>query len=152
MKFKNLIMAMAIFAVFSTCLPAQLYAVSVEEANKIESAMPDEAAAVPKKERKMLVFSLCEGFKHSCIPYWEKALEVMSEKTGAFECEFSTDMSVFNEQNLKRFDAVCLNNTTGLKFNEVQRKALMDFIKGGKGLVGIHAATDNFLTGRRRLK
>jgi type 1 glutamine amidotransferase/HEAT repeat protein len=144
MKFKNLIAVIVLFAFLATCFPFQLYAVSVEEAGKIESAMPDEAAAVPKKDRKMLVFSLCEGFKHSCVPYWEKVLEVMSEKTGAFECEFSKDMSVFNAQNLKRFDAVCLNNTTHLKFNDEQRKAFMNFIKGGKGLVGIHAATDNF--------
>ena len=144
MKFKNLIAVIVLFAFLATCFPGQLCAVSVEEAGKIESAMPDEAAAVPKKDRKMLVFSLCEGFKHSCVPYWEKVLEVMSEKTGAFECEFSKDMSVFNAQNLKRFDAVCLNNTTHLKFNDEQRKAFMDFIKGGKGLVGIHAATDNF--------
>jgi type 1 glutamine amidotransferase len=41
-----------------------------------------------------------------------------------------------------------LNNTTHLKFDPKETpercEALMDFIKGGKGVVGIHAATDNF--------
>jgi type 1 glutamine amidotransferase len=46
---------------------------------------------------------------------------------------------------LGEFDAVMFNNTTQLKFeNEKWRSALMDFVKSGKGICGIHAATDNF--------
>ena len=56
-------------------------------------------------------------------------------------------MDVFTPENLAQYDAVLLNNTTQLKFNDpAQRKALLDFVKGGKGLIGIHAATDNFPT------
>jgi len=39
---------------------------------------------------------------------------------------------------------VCFNNTTRLSFDEPLRENLMNFIKGGKGIIGIHAATDNF--------
>jgi type 1 glutamine amidotransferase len=39
------------------------------------------------------------------------------------------------------------NNTTKLEFNEPgQRQAIMDFVKGGKGIIGFHAAIDNFYT------
>ena len=124
--------------------PAQSHAVSPEEAQKIEKAVPAKATAVPKQPRKLLVFSLCEGYVHSSIPYWSKALEVMGRKTGAYEAVFSKDMSMFKPENLNQFDAVCFNNTTHLKFEEPLRKSLMDFIKGGKGIVGIHAATDSF--------
>jgi len=72
----------------------------------------------------------------------------MGKKTGAFEVVIADDYSVFTDKRLKQFDAVCLNNTTGLKFNPKETpercKALMDFVKGGKGIVGVHAATDNF--------
>ncbi len=119
-------------------------AISPEEVKKIEDAMPTKAVAQPAKARKMLVFNLCNGFKHSSIPYWDKVLEIMARKTGAFSIVVSSDMSVFEAAKLKEFDAVCFNNTTKLEFAEPLRKSLMDFVKGGKGIVGIHAATDNF--------
>jgi hypothetical protein len=119
-------------------------AVSADEIQKMEQAMPTKPTHPPEKPRKILVFNLCNGFKHSSIPYWDKALEIMGKKTGAFQVEVSNDMSAFSAENLKRFDAVCLNNTTALKFSQPQREVLMDFVKGGKGIIGIHAATDNF--------
>lgn len=115
-----------------------------EELQNIEKAAPAKATVQPAKPRKMLVFNLCNGFKHSSIPYWDKALEIMGKKTGAFSVAISSDMSMFKPENLNQFDAVCLNNTTRLQFDEPLRKSLMDFVKGGKGIVGIHAATDNF--------
>ncbi len=120
------------------------FGVSKDEIAKMTSAMPEKAAAQPKAGRKVLVFSLCKGFKHGCIPYWSKSLSIMGRKTGAFETVDSKDMSVFNAASLEQFDAICFNNTTHLEPDEGQQKAIMDFIKGGKGIVGIHAATDNF--------
>jgi len=120
-------------------------AVSTEEVQKMEAAMPAKPVAAPKKSRKLLVFNLCKGFKHGSIPHWDKALEIMGRKTGAFQTVVSSDMAMFKAENLSKFDAVCLNNTTKLGFKEPElRKSLMDFIKGGKGIIGIHAATDNF--------
>jgi type 1 glutamine amidotransferase len=111
----------------------------------MEAAMPAKPVATPKQPRKLLVFNLCKGFPHGSIPYWDKALEIMGKKTGAFEVVVSGDMAMFKAENLNKFDAVCLNNTTKLGFEEPElRKSLMDFIKGGKGIIGIHAATDNF--------
>ncbi len=72
-------------------------------------------------------------------------LEIMGKKTGAFEVVQGDDMALFKPESLRRFDAVCFDNTTQLKFEDASlRKALMDFVKGGKGVIGIHAATDNF--------
>ncbi len=122
--------------------------VSAEEIQKIENAMPTKAVIEPNKPRKLLVFNLCQGFVHSSIPYWDKALEIMAQKTGAFSVEFSNDLNIFKAESLQKFDAVCFNNTTDLKLSPEQTpdlcKSLMDFVKGGKGIVGIHAATDNF--------
>ncbi len=135
----------------ATCLSAATQGLkdpSAEEVQKIEAAMPTKAVVEPAKARKILVFSLCQGFKHSSIPYWMKALEVMGQKTGAFSVVFSEDLNDFNAENLKQFDAVCLNNTTQLKLNPKDTpelaKSLMEFVKGGKGMIGLHAATDNF--------
>ena len=128
--------------------PAKLREVTTEEVQKIEKAMPRRATVRTRSPRKLLVFWRCEGFFHTSIPVVNKALEIMGKKTGAFDVVITDDYSVFTAQKLKQFDAVCLNNTTGLKFNPKETpercKALMDFVKNGKGIVGVHAATDNF--------
>ncbi len=128
--------------------PAKLREVTAEEVQKIEKAMPRRATVRVTRPRKLLVFWRCEGHFHKSIPVGNKALELMGQKTGAFDVVITDDYSVFTAEKLKQFDAVCLNNTTGLKFdpkeNPERCKALMDFVKSGKGIVGIHAATDNF--------
>lgn len=120
------------------------FAINADEIGKITAAAPDKASVQPKQPRKILVFSLCQGYKHSSIPYCGKAIEILGSKTGAFTCDDTIDKSVFTAENLKQYDAIVFNNTTKLTFDESQRKAIMDFVKGGKGIVGIHAATDNF--------
>jgi len=128
--------------------PEELRKLSSQEVQRIENAVPKKATVKPAKPRKLLVFWRCESFFHASIPVGNKALELMGKKTGAYETVITDDYSVFTAENLKQFDAVCFNNTTHLKFNTKETpercKALMDFIKGGKGIVGIHAATDNF--------
>ena len=69
----------------------------------------------------------------------------MGEKTGAYTTVTSDDMSMFNPDKLKEFDAVIFNNTTTLAFeNPAHREALLDFVNSGKGIVGIHSSVDNF--------
>ncbi|MHC4621420.1 MAG: ThuA domain-containing protein [Planctomycetota bacterium] len=120
-------------------------AISPEELQKMENAVPAKATVQPQQPRKLLVFNLCNGYKHSSIPYWDKAIELMGQKTGAYVAVVSNDMSMFRPENLNQFDAVCLNNTTKLDFSDPElREGLMNFVKGGKGLIGIHAASDNF--------
>ena len=129
--------------------PKELRQLKDEEIAKIKAALPDKAVAKPAQARKMLVFWKCEGFFHTVIPVANEALKLMGEKTGAFQVTAVTDdYSVFNAETLKQFDIVCLNNTTRLKFDPKltpeRCQALLDFVKSGKGLVGIHAACDNF--------
>lgn len=115
-----------------------------EELARIQQALPDRPVVEVSRPRRLLVFDRCDGFKHSSIPYWNKTLELMGKKTSAFDVTISSDMSVFDAKSLSQFDAVCLNNTTRLTFDQQQRKALLEFIQSGKGLIGIHAASDNF--------
>ncbi|TKJ35731.1 MAG: hypothetical protein CEE38_14080 [Planctomycetes bacterium B3_Pla] len=128
--------------------PETLRELKAEEVQKIEQALPAKATVKPPKGRKLLVFWRCEGFYHKSIPVVNRALELMGKKTGAYEVVVTDDYSVFTKRNLRQFDAVCLNNTTGLDFDPEKTpdrcEALMDFVKSGKGIAGIHAATDNF--------
>ena len=114
----------------------------------MEEAMPTKAVVEPAKPRKLLVIDLVRGYYHSSIPYWNKALQIMGEKTGAFSVTITEDVNMFSAENLAQFDAVCFNNTVSLPLSPDKTpelcKSLMDFVKGGKGLVAIHAGTDTF--------
>jgi hypothetical protein len=106
---------------------------------------PRQATAQPKKERKALVFYRSESFIHTSIPTANLALEEMAKKTKAFSVDLADQYKVFTAENLEQYDAIIFNNTTHLKLpEESQRKAILDFINRGKGIVGIHAASDNF--------
>ncbi|MFH1717827.1 MAG: ThuA domain-containing protein [Planctomycetota bacterium] len=120
-------------------------AISGDELQKIRKAIPKEAAVKPLRPRKLLVFNRAKGLIHTSIPYATKALELMAEKTGAFEMVVSDDMSIFSPEGLKPFDAICFNNSNRMDFtDDAMRKSLMDFVRSGKGVVGVHAATTNF--------
>ncbi len=114
-----------------------------DEVRKVEAAMPAKAPAEPKKARKLLVYSLAKGFVHDSIPLGGKTFALMGRKTGAFQVTETVDPAVFTPAKLAEFDAVMMNNTTGDCLpTRQQQQALVDFVKGGKGIAGIHSATD----------
>lgn len=136
---------------------------SKSSAALIQEHAPAEAYAQPEAPRKLLVFTLCRGFRHASIPVGVEALETMGQKTGAYAATVSEDPAVFEPDSLRRFDAVCFLNTTGELFRPADmdkrspaeqeqaaarekrlKQSLLDFVRGGKGIVGIHAATDCF--------
>jgi type 1 glutamine amidotransferase len=121
--------------------------VKPEFVERIEQALPDQTQAKPAKPRKLLVFYKTEGFVHGSIPTGNFALKRLGEKSGAYTADFSNDMKSFDEATLFTYDAVLFNNTTQLKFTDPQHRAnLLRFIKEGRGMAGIHAASDNFGT------
>ncbi|MBN2448223.1 MAG: DUF1080 domain-containing protein [Phycisphaerae bacterium] len=136
-----------------------------DEAALIKQAAPNKPIVKPEKPRKLLVFTLTRGFYHDVIPTATLALQIMGEKTGAFEVTQTDDISFFEPDKLKQFDAVCFQNTTGEVFTPADfdklspddqakaverrhrlRQSLFDFVTSGKGLVGVHAATDTLYT------
>ncbi|HVE15482.1 MAG TPA: ThuA domain-containing protein, partial [Chthoniobacterales bacterium] len=119
--------------------------VPADALQKMKDAAPDKAPAKPIKPRKLLVFYRTQGYVHQSIPYGIEALKILGQKTGAFTVVASDDMAMFTPQKLAEFDGVLFLSTTGLTFEDpATRKALLDFLASGKGIMGIHAATDNF--------
>lgn len=131
---------------------------------KVEAALPAKAPAEPKGPHKVLIFSKTNGFRHDSIPVGAATLILMGEKTGAYTAVHTEDESYFEPGKLKQFDAVIMLNTTldvfrpsdkkmprdkkaleEVKEREAMlKKSLVNFVKRGGGLVGIHAATDTY--------
>ena len=116
------------------------------------AALPAKAPVRPRQPRKVLVLAKAAGFVHSSIPLAARTIEAMGQKTGAWSTTVTYDPADINEKNLQQYDAIFLDSTTGEFLDDpndaaataARRKALMDFVRGGKGLAGIHAATDSY--------
>jgi len=145
LKRQTAMVVVAIALMFSS-LAVNIYAdIPAGDLEKIQQAVPDTAPAKPAKNRKLLILTKCNGYVHSSIPYCSKALAIMGEKTGAYSTVVTDQVSDLRAENLKNFDAVCFNNTTRLNLEQPGlRKSLLQFVRSGKGVIGIHAATDCF--------
>ena len=116
------------------------------------AALPDKAPATARQPRKVLVLGKAAGFVHSSIPLAARTVEELGKKTGAWSTTITYDPADINPQNLKQYDAVFLDSTTGAFLDDpndqaatdARRKALLEFVRGGKGLAGIHAASDSY--------
>ena len=123
-----------------------------EQVQAMLAALPDKAPAKPRQPRKVLVLGKAAGFVHSSIPLAARTVEELGKKTGAWSTTVTYDPADINAQNLKQYDALFLDSTTGAFLDDpndqaatdARRKALLDFVRGGKGLAGIHAATDSY--------
>jgi len=122
------------------------------DVDKMIAALPDKAPAKPLKPRKILVLGRAAGFVHSSIPLAAKTVEAMGTKTGAWSTTITYDAADINADNLKQYDAVFLDSTTGCFLDDpadkaatdARRAALLDFIRSGKGIAAIHASTDSY--------
>ena len=125
------------------------------------------ALAAPKK---VLVVTVTLGFHHSSIPTAEKVIAELAKESGVFTVDYARvnpDDPQFKDANgkrddakvaaaikevlaekmspaaLKNYDAVIFANTTG-DLPLPNKQAFLDWIKSGKGFVGMHSATDTF--------
>ena len=137
--------------------PADLFAQKAEDLAKVEKALPESAPAKAKAPRNVLIYSRTAGFRHSSIAIGTRAITLMGDKTKAYTVFATEDESFFEPAKLAKFDAVFMLNTTGNclrpktgdkaeqdKREEALKKSLNDFVSSGKGLIGVHSATDTY--------
>jgi type 1 glutamine amidotransferase len=117
-----------------------------EEREKIIAATPRKPAATPKASRRLLIYDANIGYGganggHRSIPAANMAIELFA-KTGAYEAVFSNDLGNFKYDNIRKFDAVFLNNTVGQIFVDPEiRAGLSRFVREGGGLAGYHGTS-----------
>ncbi len=120
--------------------------------------------------KRVLVVTVTKGFRHSSIPTAEKVLAELAKESSAFTVDYARvepndpqfkgddgkpDKEKVNAaikavlaekmspKALKQYDAVIFANTTG-DLPLLDNQAFLDWIKSGKGFVGMHSATDTF--------
>jgi len=125
------------------------------------------ALTVSAAPKKILFFTKSSGFEHSVISwkngqpsFAEKILLDLGAKNG-WEFTFSKDGSKFSPEYLAQFDAVFFYTTGDLcsegtdkqpPMTPAGKQALFDYVRGGKGFIGTHSATDTFHTANESKK
>lgn len=135
-----------------TARPPQSQVPRVADLMQMMAALPDSAPAVPKQPRRVLVLARAAGFVHSSIPLAARTIEALGQKTGAWTTVITYNAADINSGNLEQYDAIFLASTTGQFLDDpadqavttTRRKAFLDFVRGGKGIGAIHAATDSY--------
>src|SRR5690349_14781347 len=77
------------------------------------AALPDKPPASPQGLRRVLVLCKANGWVHTSIPLAAKMVEYLGDKTGAWMTTISYDPVVITADNLKGYDAIFLDSTTG---------------------------------------
>jgi uncharacterized protein len=139
---------------FSRGCPQKQFA-NPSDVSAMMAALPDKPYVTPQSLRRVLVLCRAVGWVHTSIPLSAKMVEYLGDKTGAWMTTITYDAAAITPENLKQYDAVFLASTTGEFLDDpndkaatdLRRRALLDFVKGGKGLAGVHAATDSYHTG-----
>ena len=104
---------------------------------------PGRASQKPQV-RKLLYLTQSAGFKHGVLAVSQDVVRELGRSSGAFEATVTEDCSLLTAENLRNYDAVFFYTTGELPMDEAQKRALLEFVRGGKGFVGAHSATDTF--------
>ena len=98
----------------------------------------------PPAPSKVLYLTHSAGFEHPVLPHSEQVFKEIGARTGAYEATVTQDCSVISRTGLQPYKAIVFYTTGELPITDEQKAALLEFIKSGKGFVGIHSATDTF--------
>ena len=95
---------------------------------------------------RILYFTYSAGYRHDVIPLSKAILTQLGRSSGVFEVAATEDTSEFSTENLKRYAAVMFYTTGELPMSGAQKAALLNFVRSGRGFLGVHSATDTFYT------
>ena len=119
------------------------------------------SATLQAEAHKLLFFTKSSGFEHDVIS-WKKGKPSYAEKVllkmaagKEWEIEFSKDGSKFSPEYLAQFDSIIFYTTGDLTTPGTDKQppmtvegkqAIFDYVKSGKGFIGLHSASDTFHT------
>lgn len=120
--------------------PPRLTVENIPESSLCKGAWDNRTGVI--KGSRVLVFTRVGegGFVHSSTPAAVMAIRKLAAEN-EFIADITEDPADFNDENLKRYDALVFANTNNDVFSsDDQRIALKRYIQAGGGFVGIHIA------------
>lgn len=102
------------------------------------------ANAQNTRPARLLYVTHSAGFRHAVLPLSQEVVREIGRTSGAYEATVTADVSLLSEAGLRDYAAVAFYTTGELPLTDDQKGALADFVRGGKGFVGVHSATDTF--------
>ena len=94
--------------------------------------------------RHVLYLTHSAGFVHDVLPLSEQVMRDIGATSGAFDATATKDCALVSAESLRGYDAVIFYTTGELPMSDTQKQALLEFVRSGRGFVGIHSATDTF--------
>jgi uncharacterized protein len=79
---------------------------------------------------------------HPSRLYARDGLQQLGQSSGAFTVTWTDDSSQISAASLAAYDAVVFFTAGELGWTAEQKSALLEFVRAGKGFVGVHSATD----------
>jgi type 1 glutamine amidotransferase len=105
-------------------------------------ACKSETTPIPKEEKpSVLIFTRTVGFRHESIEPGVAAIQSYFNQHGIASTH-TEDSAMIDDAKLKDFDAIMFLLTTGNVLGPQGESALQNFIRSGKGYVGVHSACD----------
>ena len=95
---------------------------------------------------RVLLVTATAGYYHESIPTARRVLRELAQRSGDLEVatvlEDVAALSRLSAALLAEHDVLCFVHTSGeLPFTDEQKRAILDFVAGGKGFVGVHGAS-----------
>ncbi len=107
-------------------------------------AQPAIGVFAAKNGSRVLYVTQSKGFRHASLHESEGIMEELGAANG-FDVTITQKAEKYiTPENLKNLDVIIFYTTGELPLSDGQKKAFLDWIKSGKGFIGIHSATDTF--------
>lgn len=103
---------------------------------------PPSRAAPPRDQVLYLTHSA--GFRHDVLPLSQEILKQLGDSSAAFTVTATEDLSALAPESLRGYGAVIFYTTGELPMSKGAKAAFLDFVRSGRGFVGVHSATDTF--------
>ncbi len=92
---------------------------------------------------RVLMLTATAGFRHDSIDTARQVMSNLASSSGEMTVTSTEDLSTVNATGLASYDVLFFALTSGeLALSDSQKTAIVEFVNGGRGFIGVHSATD----------
>jgi type 1 glutamine amidotransferase len=92
---------------------------------------------------RVLMLTATAAFRHDSIPTAQAVMTALAASAGDFTITMTEDLPAIRATSLANYDVLFFALTSGeLALSPEQQGAMIEFVRGGKGFLGVHSASD----------